>query len=154
MRAYKVHTYEQMERTIDVYCMIFGVLFCLAYFTILCSGISCHSPMKLYKYNGVIGACPYKKWVWPSGPLNPFFVGVPTTSLFTILRREGTCAAFDAPGEVPTAMDADLVEVFPRHTCFRFVTEYAKQCSSPSSTSHHAWLDGEAWRPCWPWSGW
>ena len=39
MRAYKVKTYDQIERDIDVYCMIFGVLFCLAYFTILFSGI-------------------------------------------------------------------------------------------------------------------
>ena len=39
MRAYKVKTYEEIEREIDVYCMIFGVLFCLAYFTILFSGI-------------------------------------------------------------------------------------------------------------------
>ena len=37
--AYKVKTYEQMEREIDVYCMIFGVLFCLSYFILLFSGI-------------------------------------------------------------------------------------------------------------------
>ena len=39
MRAYKVKTYDQIEKDIDVYCMIFGVLFCLVYFTILFSGI-------------------------------------------------------------------------------------------------------------------
>ena len=39
MRAYKVQTYEEMERSIDIYCMIFGVLFCLSYFIILFSGI-------------------------------------------------------------------------------------------------------------------
>lgn len=39
MRAYKVKTYDDIERDIDVYCMIFGVLFYLAYFTILLSGI-------------------------------------------------------------------------------------------------------------------
>ena len=61
----------------------------------------------------------------------PFF-------LFTIQRLAGTCAAVDVPDEVPTAMDAVLVEVTPRRTCFRFVTEYATQYSSPSSTSHRA----------------
>lgn len=61
----------------------------------------------------------------------PFF-------LFTILRREDTCAAVDVPGEVPTAMDAVLVEVFPPRTCFRFVIGYATQCSWLFSTSHHA----------------
>jgi len=35
MRAYKVKTYEDIEREIDIYCMILGVLFCLSYFTIL-----------------------------------------------------------------------------------------------------------------------
>ena len=39
MRAYKVKTYDEVERDIDIYCMIFGVLFYLAYFTILFSGI-------------------------------------------------------------------------------------------------------------------
>ena len=39
MRAYKVKTYEDIERDIDMYCMIFGVLFCLSYLTILFSGI-------------------------------------------------------------------------------------------------------------------
>lgn len=64
---------------------------------------------------------------------------VPSTLfLFTILRRAGTCAAVDAPDEVPTAMDADLVEVSPPRTCSRSATEYAMQCSWPSSTSHHA----------------
>ena len=56
----------------------------------------------------------------------------------TILRRAGTCAAVDVPDEVPTAMDADLVEVSPPRTCSRSATEYAMQCSWPSSTSHHA----------------
>jgi hypothetical protein len=37
MRCYKVKTYEEIERDIDIYCMIFGILFCLAYFTILVS---------------------------------------------------------------------------------------------------------------------
>ena len=37
--AYKVKSYEEVERDIDVYCMIFGVLFCLSYFIILFSGI-------------------------------------------------------------------------------------------------------------------
>ena len=66
---------------------------------------------------------------------------VPSTRFFlsvsrpTILRREGTCVAVDAPGEVPTAMDAVLVEVSPRRTCSRSVTVYAVQCSSLSSTS-------------------
>jgi hypothetical protein len=62
----------------------------------------------------------------------------PQPFLFTILRLVDTCAAVDALDEVPTAMDADLVEVSPPHTYFRFVTEYAKQCSWPFSTSHHA----------------
>ena len=37
MRAYKMKTYEDIERDIDVYCMILGVLFCLSYFVILLS---------------------------------------------------------------------------------------------------------------------
>jgi len=39
MRAYKVQTYEDLEKEIDIYCMIFGVLFCLVYLTILLSGV-------------------------------------------------------------------------------------------------------------------
>jgi hypothetical protein len=35
MRCYKVKTYEDIERNIDIYCMIFGILFCLAYFVIV-----------------------------------------------------------------------------------------------------------------------
>lgn len=35
MRAYKVKTYDELERDIDIYCMVLGVLFCLVYFTIL-----------------------------------------------------------------------------------------------------------------------
>ena len=63
---------------------------------------------------------------------------VPSLFLFTILRRAGTSAAVDAPDEVPTAMDADLAEEFPRRTCSRFVTEYEVQCSLLSSTSRRA----------------
>ena len=78
-----------------------------------------------------------KKWV--CNPPVPFFCrDASLRPVFTILRREGTCAAVDAPDEVPTAMDAVLVEVFPRRTCFRFATEYAEQCSWPFSTSRRA----------------
>lgn len=35
MRAYKVKTYDELERDIDIYCIVFSFLFCLAYFTIL-----------------------------------------------------------------------------------------------------------------------
>jgi hypothetical protein len=35
MRAYKVKSYNELERDIDIYCMVFGVLFCLVYFVIL-----------------------------------------------------------------------------------------------------------------------
>lgn len=76
--------------------------------------------MKLQK-NGV---CPLRA---------PFFY-------FTILRREGTCAAVDAPDEFPTAMDTVLVEVSPRRTRSPAVTAYAKQCSSRASTSRRAWM--------------
>jgi hypothetical protein len=37
MRAYKVKTYNELEEEIDLYCMIFGIVFCLSYFTILSS---------------------------------------------------------------------------------------------------------------------
>ena len=37
MRAYKVKTYEDIEKDIDIFCMIFGIVFCLAYFIILSS---------------------------------------------------------------------------------------------------------------------
>jgi hypothetical protein len=72
-------------------------------------------------------------------PPAPFFVGTrPYDLLSTILRQAGTCAAVDAPDEVPTAMDAVLVEVSPRRTCSRSVTGSAAQCSSPFSTIRRA----------------
>jgi hypothetical protein len=29
-------TYNELEEEIDLYCMIFGIVFCMVYFTILC----------------------------------------------------------------------------------------------------------------------
>ena len=62
MRAYKVKTFNDIERDIDVYCMIFGVLFCLSYLTILFSGILLLTyeptvpPNLIFFYNyGVVG---------------------------------------------------------------------------------------------------
>jgi hypothetical protein len=41
--AYKVQTYEEMEHDIDVYCMLFGITFCVVYtvvvFTIIYVGV-------------------------------------------------------------------------------------------------------------------
>jgi hypothetical protein len=35
--AYKVQTYEEMEREIDIYCMLFGVTFCIVYIAVVCT---------------------------------------------------------------------------------------------------------------------
>jgi hypothetical protein len=39
MRSYKVKTYNELEEEIDLYCMIFGIVFCLVYLTILLIGV-------------------------------------------------------------------------------------------------------------------
>jgi len=86
-----------------------------------------------------------KKWgVSPQGPV--FYRACPYDPVFclTILRREGTCAAVDAPDEVPTAMDAVLDVAAPRRTRSLAVTADATQCSLHASTSHRAWLLADA----------
>ena len=70
-------------------------------------------------------------------PPVPFF-------LLTILRRAGTCAAVDALDEVPTAMDAVLVEVSLRRIHSLAVTGCAVQCSLRASMTRRAWQDGDA----------
>ena len=35
MRAYKVKTYDELEREIDMYCILFAGIFCIVYVSIL-----------------------------------------------------------------------------------------------------------------------
>lgn len=35
MRAYKVKTYDELERDIDMYCIVFGCVCCLVYVGVL-----------------------------------------------------------------------------------------------------------------------